>query len=336
MINIGTMLVYILAVCLSLSALQLPPTIEDDCLLRLQNYEKRLRKVFQPTALAPTNLPALWDNLNQLKIEENKAKLKNVFKFGIPKGGIPLETNGTFFGFVHLSACLKTDLSQCNGLKGSELIECLAGQKRGIGYMKGWGKLAEAIMTHLDGVQTAVDFGSGKGNTLNALYENGLKLGVGIEPSYYGDLCYYQNGWDNTQKLPIQSDNAIGTVGGDGKFENLMCYLNGKKTMKFDVVMTYEVFEHIPIQEHCSLVNFLAKMVKRWVVTTIAPPGQGGINHIALREKQDWINEWEKRGLTFRQDLTEQFSQVTDFFVIRDNIVVLEALGPVKQVDCKL
>eukprot|EP01026_Neomeris_dumetosa_P018943 TRINITY_DN1751_c0_g1_i6.p1 TRINITY_DN1751_c0_g1~~TRINITY_DN1751_c0_g1_i6.p1 ORF type:complete len:339 (-),score=26.75 TRINITY_DN1751_c0_g1_i6:434-1450(-) len=321
------------------SSIQVPKHIKGDCLYRLQNYEHFLLKKFDPTVTVSNNLESLWENLNRLKILQNQAKLIEIFQDLNLNSTIPRKTNGTYFGFAHFEQCLQSDLSKCAGLKGDELISCLKESRVALQktrYMDGWAPIAEGIMTKLEGVETAVDFGSGRGNFLAAMYQHGLKLGVGIEPSFHGNLCYFQNGWNTTEKLPIQVDAPIGSVSGDGNVENLMCYLSGEKYMKFDVVMTFEVFEHIPRQAHCSLLNFMAGMASRWVVSSIAHPGQPGLQHIASREKEDWINEWRVRGFTYRRDLTEEFTSRTALSFAKDNTVVLESLGEIKEVSCSM
>lgn len=73
---------------------------------------------------------------------------------------------------------------------------------------------------------------------------------------------------------------------------------------KFDLVMSIEVAEHIPRENHDFLFDFLVSHTSNWIVFSGARVGQGGHGHIAERDEEDWKTEFLKRGMIFQGELT--------------------------------
>ena len=72
----------------------------------------------------------------------------------------------------------------------------------------------------------------------------------------------------------------------------------------FDTVISIEVAEHIPLELHEALFDFLVSRAGRMIVFSGARPGQGGHGHIAERPELEWREEFTKRGCIFDLELT--------------------------------
>lgn len=183
-------------------------------------------------------------------------------------------------------------------------------------------------------IQSAIELGSGKGNWMASLGRAGVETVVGIEPGYMGSLAFYEDSWDARYE-PVQLDSFMGDAGpGDAKIEAFLCDRFGSAEYQFDMVWSAEVFEHIPRQLHCSLVNRLAGLAKTWIFTSIAHPGQIGIGHISETKREDWLQEWEKRG--FREVRDARFVAVRQarWSWFRSNGMLLRRRGPTVPVAC--
>lgn len=72
----------------------------------------------------------------------------------------------------------------------------------------------------------------------------------------------------------------------------------------FDTVISIEVAEHIPSEQHEALFDFLVSRAGRLIVFSGARPGQGGHGHIAERPELEWREEFIARGCRFDPELT--------------------------------
>ena len=66
---------------------------------------------------------------------------------------------------------------------------------------------------------------------------------------------------------------------------------------KFDLVMSFEVLEHIEFEHHPSVLRFLAESTRKYLFFSAAREGQGGHGHISLRSKDNYASEFEQLGL---------------------------------------
>lgn len=74
---------------------------------------------------------------------------------------------------------------------------------------------------------------------------------------------------------------------------------------KFDLVLSIEVAEHIELEKHEELFDFLVAHTSNWLIFSGARVGQGGLGHIAERDEEDWKSEFLKRGMVFESVITE-------------------------------
>lgn len=183
-------------------------------------------------------------------------------------------------------------------------------------------------------LRTALEMGSGKGNWMASLGRAGVETVVGIEPGYMGSLALYEESWD-AKYSAVQLDILLADGGeGDLQFNAFLCERFGHTNFRFDLVWSVEVFEHIPKSEHCRLLNRLAGLSNRWVLTSIAPPNQQGIGHIASMKKSDWRREWEARG--FEEIVDPGFSALRKarWLQFRKNAMLFRREDWVKSVAC--
>jgi len=83
-----------------------------------------------------------------------------------------------------------------------------------------------------------------------------------------------------------------------------------KKT--FDLVISIEVAEHIPRENHKELFDFLVSHTNNWIIFSGARVGQGGHGHIAERPEEEWKKEFTQRGMIFQKKLTKEIRIACD------------------------
>ncbi|MCC5987907.1 MAG: class I SAM-dependent methyltransferase [Pararhodobacter sp.] len=95
----------------------------------------------------------------------------------------------------------------------------------------------------------------------------------------------------------------------------------------FDLVLSIEVAEHVPRDQHEALFDFLVSRAGRLVVFSGARPGQGGHGHVAERPELEWREEFTRRGCLFDPVLTMRARMMSNRRNInhRKNIQVFHA-----------
>ena len=122
-------------------------------------------------------------------------------------------------------------------------------------------------------VQSVMDFGGGVGVYLTGFRNKGVSRLVTVEPHLLGN-CVFSGitqdtiDWINTPLSELPSN-------------------------KYDLVMTVEVAEHIPVHYHRHLLQALAQATSQWLVFSAAHPGQPGEGHVgpSMKRKEQWIDE---------------------------------------------
>ena len=141
-------------------------------------------------------------------------------------------------------------------------------------------------------VQSVADFGGGPGTYLSGFRNKGVPTLVTVEPHPFDD-CLFANltqdmtDWSNTPLIQLPSN-------------------------KFDLVMTIEVLEHIPVTYHEHIVKALAQATKEYLLFSAAHPGQGGEGHAgpSMKTREQWTEEilrWTDNSLFLDDVLTKQF-----------------------------
>jgi cyclopropane fatty-acyl-phospholipid synthase-like methyltransferase len=140
--------------------------------------------------------------------------------------------------------------------------------------------MADAIVRDL-APRTALDVGCGSGALLEALRDRAVEV-TGLEYSDAGIEHCARRG------LPVY------------KFDIRRSRLP-KTWQKFDVVISFEVAEHLAP----SLADRYVKLLSRagdTIVLSAATPGQGGTNHFNEQPHDYWIQKMARRGLEIDLD----------------------------------
>lgn len=174
-------------------------------------------------------------------------------------------------------------------------------------------------------IKSVLDFGSASGAYLRHHFtEFGVRAAVGLEPDLYlGPITHYVSGWDSSSG-PVQLHPPSDANKEASLLRVASCFFFGAAEQQFDLVTSFEVFEHIPRRFHCELLNTLALHTKRWFVGSIARIGQAGRMHIACRSQQDFVAEWEMRGFYHHAEVSAKLRRALNVSWFRRNIVVLE------------
>lgn len=132
------------------------------------------------------------------------------------------------------------------------------------------------------GIETAMDLGSGSGNTALYLYKKGIRIiavegyGPSVETSLYPAIRH-----DLTQ-APVVT--------------------------RVDLVHCQEVVEHI---EEAYLENLLSSMLNGKIICmTHALPGQGGHHHVNLQPQTYWVSHLERRGALLLEEDTRRVREL--------------------------
>lgn len=214
---------------------------------------------------------------------------------------LAMDGNSTVSAFVdhHFSwlyrskRSLQTCLLHANGMvpKFDSCLSSIKPSKVASKYFEE--DLVEMFHTNELNISSVLDFGSGSGDYLRRHFELGSTITVGIETEFLGDVGWYARGWDFLSG-PVQFRHKLPDY--IGEFEKLECSIFSQAPSKYDLVQTLEVFEHIPRESHCLLLNFLASRANSYLIAGIARLGQKGLGHISNRDRLDFAEEWKKRG----------------------------------------
>lgn len=140
--------------------------------------------------------------------------------------------------------------------------------------------VASALLRHLDFV-TAFDVGCANGFLLAEFQGAGKRCaGIELSPSVREVLP------EALQPLVEVGDFA--TAQGE-----------------WDLVCCVEVAEHLPPARSTELVTTLARLGRRWIYFTAAPPGQTGRGHINCRPHDEWLAWFEELGWRRHSELTD-------------------------------
>lgn len=162
------------------------------------------------------------------------------------------------------------------------------------------------LPTLFPGAESVLDFGGGVGSYLLEFRDAGYKTCITVEPQPLGD-CLFQGlqqdltDWINTPLDRLPKD-------------------------KYDVVMTIEVAEHIPVEFHEHLIKALAQATKKYLVFSAARPGQPGQGHVgpSMKRVEKWIEQAQEwTSLTVDDDLTKRFRDASRS-VLKGNSVIFQ------------
>lgn len=132
-------------------------------------------------------------------------------------------------------------------------------------------------------VVTAVDIGCGNGQYTNFLNSKGIK-------------CVGYDGSPSTPEIA-------------GKYCQVMDFSEPVDIGQYDLVLSLEVGEHIPVEYEQDFIDNLCRAAKQYIVLSWAVIGQGGVGHVNCRNNDYIIRELGKRGFILDADSTERLRE---------------------------
>lgn len=124
-------------------------------------------------------------------------------------------------------------------------------------------------------IQSVMDFGGGVGVYLTGFRNKGINSLVTVEPVPLGSCLFAgiaqdSSDWMNTPLSKLPSG-------------------------EFDLVMTIEAAEHIPVRFHPHLIQALAQATSQWLLFSAARPEQPGEGHVgpSMKMRKQWVHEIE-------------------------------------------
>jgi hypothetical protein len=157
-----------------------------------------------------------------------------------------------------------------------------------------------------DGV---LDFGGGVGAYMTSFRDAGVKDLVVIEPHALGD-CLFRG-------LTQQTTDLVNTP------------LDELPKLQYDLVMTIEVCEHLPVDYHPHIIGALTQASRKYLLFSAAHPGQPGEGHVgpSMKWRDEWIKEiseqtdgeWE-----LDQKKTDALWKASMFRLLKDNAFIMK------------
>lgn len=140
--------------------------------------------------------------------------------------------------------------------------------------------ILDIVLNDLPEINSAADFGCGVGSWLSILKEKNIHI-TGLDGS-----------WVPTEELKIPEKNFI-KVDFSKELKNCNSFI--WNLQKFDLSISLEVAEHIPLNLADSFISLLTSHSK-FILFSAAIPNQGGTNHINEQYPSYWINKFNKNG----------------------------------------
>lgn len=147
--------------------------------------------------------------------------------------------------------------------------------------------LADAVQQSFPHIKSVVDIGCGTGDYLAEFQRRGLKV-LGCE---YGERPRRWAAARGVRTLPFDLSKESQTL----------------PDAPYDLVMSLEVAEHVPVPLADEMVRFVTSHGSL-VVFTAAPPGQGGQGHVNEQPKSYWIAKFQSLGFIHDQAAADQLA----------------------------
>lgn len=154
-------------------------------------------------------------------------------------------------------------------------------------------------------VKSVMDFGGGLGPYLTAFRDHAERL-VTVEP-FDLEGCVFQG-------ISHNQTDVVNTP------------LDRLPYKEFDLVMTIEVLEHIPVGFHAHVIVALTQATKQYLLFSAAHPGQDGEGHVgpSMKRREQWIEEITNFGkLQVHWEKTKAFWEGSGS-LLKENSVIFE------------
>ena len=169
-------------------------------------------------------------------------------------------------------------------------------------FRKDYGILADSLMRRLD-FGTVLDIGCANGFLLSSFVAAGKRVG-GIELSRSA-----------LQVLPPEVAPLV-TIGDFSV-----------ATGEWDLVCCVEMAEHVAPGRSEELVTTVARVARKQIYFTAAPPGQSGRGHVNCREHDEWLRWFRASGWALQEvqtkGLKNDLKDLTEAAWLRQNSMIL-------------
>jgi 2-polyprenyl-3-methyl-5-hydroxy-6-metoxy-1,4-benzoquinol methylase len=163
-------------------------------------------------------------------------------------------------------------------------------------------------------------------------YFPGVRQNKGVL-DFGGGLGIYLTGFRNHSRIPKQNlvtmePHALGKCLLNGITQdttNLVeTDLKQLPIGRYDMIMTIEVLEHIPVQHHQHLIDAFTKMSNQWLIFSAAHPGQPGQGHVgpSMKTRVEWIAQITKNKQWIYDATKSQQVLATALELLQQNLVV--------------
>lgn len=135
------------------------------------------------------------------------------------------------------------------------------------------GGVRDSMPDILSDVKSVLDFGGGVGSYLTGFRDKGVSPLVIVEPQSLGNCLWTGLDQDTTDWINTPLENLPEDA--------------------YDLVMTVEVVEHVPVGYHQHVIQALAQATRKWLFFSAAHPEQAGEGHVgpSMKWRTQWIEE---------------------------------------------
>lgn len=159
--------------------------------------------------------------------------------------------------------------------------------------------LCNSIMEIFDNTHTFVDLGCGDGSYTKTLIKNGYK-------------CI---GYDGNPLTPIIAEGCF-----------ILDLSKPINIGKYDVVLSLEVGEHIPVEYESIFINNLCEASNKYIVLSWAVEGQPGTGHVNCQNNDYIIGQMFYRGFKLLKGKSSFLRAYSSLLWFRNTILVFKKI----------
>jgi len=157
--------------------------------------------------------------------------------------------------------------------------------------------LNDAII-HLFPVKTIVDIGCGRGEYIKCFLDNNINC-IGYDGS------------------PLTSELTKGLC-------QIKDFSEPVDIGKFELVLSLEVGEHIPVQYEQVFIDNLCRASIRYICVSWGIVGQNGLGHVNCKNNDYIIEEFKKRGFYYLEIESKQLREFSELSWFKNTIMVFK------------
>lgn len=150
-------------------------------------------------------------------------------------------------------------------------------------------------------IKSTIDLGCGKGDYVKAFKKRNLNI----------------EGYDGNPATPVITDNICQVL-------ELHKDITKSITNKFDLVMSFEVGEHIPKKYENIFIDNLVSVAKDWLIISWALPEQEGHGHVNCQSNEHIIEKLNAKKFKYNKVLSAYFRSQADFPWFKNTIMVFK------------